>query len=108
MTQTELINLGNRLYSAAMVRREDEPITDPGGDAIRWMLDTRTPMLDARFFNEVGAVIADRLSRRSVFQVAGLGFGSFPLVCSVLSAGDPFVRFRRFVRAHSLSLPDRL
>lgn len=98
MTETELIDLGNRLYQQAMVRSEQENITDPAGLPIRWMLDTRTPMLDASFFNEVGGVLARRLIKKEVHQVVGLGYGSFPLVCSVLSSGPELGFKGGFVR----------
>lgn len=98
MTETELIDLGNRLYQRAMVRSEQELITDPTGAPIRWMLDTRTPMLDAAFFSEVGLVLAKRLSKKGISQVAGLGYGAFPLVCAVLSAGQDYGFVGGFVR----------
>ncbi len=88
-----LVELGRRLYEQSLVRREDELITDPRGQPIGWLLDTRVPMLDGDMFNEVGEVIAERLRDRDVFQVAGYGFGSYPLVCSVLGApGEPSFR----------------
>lgn len=99
--RTELADLGRRLYERALVRREQEMITDPRGQPIGWLLDTRMPMLDGEVFDEVGRVLAERLRAKDVFQVAGFGFGAFPLVCSVLSApGAPafkggFVRERR-------------
>jgi orotate phosphoribosyltransferase len=89
----ELLDLGRRLYDRALVRREQELITDPRGQPIGWLLDTRMPMLDGTLFKEVGSVLASRLQNRGVVQVVGFGFGAFPLVTSVLSAeGDtPFV-----------------
>ena len=98
MTETELIDLGNRLYQSAMVRSDDELITDPNGTPIRWMLDTRTPMLNTSFFNEVGLVLAKRLYKKGISQVVGMGYGSFPLVCSVLSAGTGYTFQGGFVR----------
>jgi orotate phosphoribosyltransferase len=89
----DLAELGRRLYDRALVRREDELITDPRGQPIGWLLDTRMPMLDGDLFATVGAVLAERLREKGVRQVAGYGFGAHPLVCSVLSApGTP--RFR--------------
>ncbi len=100
--ETALARLGHTLYQRALVRREDEAITDPRGQPIGWLLDTRTPMLDGAVFAEAGAVIADRLATRGVQQVAGYGYGAFPLVCSVLPHGTPerplaggFIRERR-------------
>jgi orotate phosphoribosyltransferase len=86
----DLVDLGRRLYDRALVRREDELITDPRGQPIGWLLDTRVPMLDGDLFAEVGNVLADRLRERGVHQVVGYGFGAYPLVCSVLTDGrDP-------------------
>lgn len=97
----ELVELGRMLYEKALVRREQEEITDPRGQPIGWLLDTRMPMLDGVVFREVGAVLAQRLRAKGVHQVAGYGFGSYALVCSVLSARiDPpfnggFIREQR-------------
>jgi orotate phosphoribosyltransferase len=97
----ELVELGRKLYDQALVRREDEDITDPRGRPIGWLLDTRMPMLDGRLFPEVGRVLGKRLRSRDVHQVAGFGFGSYALVCAVLSAPvDPpfdggFIREQR-------------
>ncbi len=89
----ELLDLGRRLYDRALVRREDEVITDPRGQPIGWLLDTRMPMLDGALFAEVGRVLASRLRARNAYQVVGFGFGAFSLVTSVLSADlhPPFV-----------------
>lgn len=86
--QADLVALGRRLYDRALVRREDELITDPRGQPIGWLLDTRIPMLDSDLFEEVGQVLADRLRERELSQVVGYGFGAYPLVCSVLSAAE--------------------
>jgi orotate phosphoribosyltransferase len=83
----DLVDLGRRIYDRALIRREDELITDPRGQPIGWLLDTRVPMLDGDLFAEVGGVLADRLREREVYQVVGYGFGAYPLVCSVLSDG---------------------
>lgn len=100
--ESALARLGHTLYQQALVRREDEAITDPRGQPIGWLLDTRTPMLDGEVFQEAGGVLADRLRARGVSQVAGFGYGAFPLVCSVLTHGTPerpfkggFIRERR-------------
>jgi orotate phosphoribosyltransferase len=86
----DLVDLGRRLYDRALVRREEELITDPRGQPIGWLLDTRVPMLDGDLFREVGEVLAERLREREVHQVVGYGFGAYPLVCSVLSTdGSP-------------------
>lgn len=87
-TRADLMDLGRRLYDQALVRREDELITDPRGQPIGWLLDTRVPLLDGELFTEVGAVFAERLRKRDVRQVVGYGFGAYPLVCSVLSVAD--------------------
>jgi orotate phosphoribosyltransferase len=100
--ESALTRLGHALYQRALVRREDEPITDPRGQPIGWLLDTRTPMLDGAIFPEIGEVLAERLRARGVEQVAGFGYGAFPMVCAVLAAGQPdapfvggFIRERR-------------
>ncbi len=101
---TDLVDLGRRLYDRALVRRDQELITDPRGQAIGWLLDTRIPMLDGEMFSEVGRVLAERLRLKGVHQVAGFGFGAFSMVGAVLSdSGDPafsggFVREQR--KAH--------
>lgn len=97
----ELVDLGRKLYDQALVRREDEDITDPRGQPIGWLLDTRMPMLDGRLFPEVGRVLGDRLRSRDMHQVAGYGFGAYALVCAVLAApvtppfDGGFIRDRR-------------
>ena len=89
----DLVDLGRRLYDQALIRREDELITDPRGQPIGWLLDTRVPMLDGELFTEVGAMLAERLRDKGVHQVVGYGFGAHPLVCSVLAApGAPSFR----------------
>ena len=84
--ESALTRLGHALYQRALVRREDEPITDPRGQPIGWLLDTRTPMLDGALFAEIGGVLSERLRARGVEQVAGFGYGAFPMVCAVLAA----------------------
>ena len=92
-TQTDLVELGRRLYDRALVRREQEYITDPRGQAIGWLLDTRIAMLDGPVFKEVGEVMAERLRARGIEQVAGFGFGAYSMVCAVLAAsGEPAFR----------------
>lgn len=102
VTESALTRLGHALYQRALVRREDEAITDPRGQPIGWLLDTRTPMLDGELFAEIGTVLAERLQARGVEQVAGFGYGAFPMVTAVLSASDAahvfkggFIRDRR-------------
>ncbi len=82
----DLVELGRRLYEQSLVRREQEYITDPRGQPIGWLLDTRMPMLTGAMFKEVGQVLAERLETKEVYQVAGYGFGAYSMVCSVLSA----------------------
>ena len=82
----DLVSLGRRLYDRALIRREDEPITDPRGQSIGWLLDTRIPMLEAETFREVGAVLAERLAARGADQVVGFGFGAYAMVSAVLAA----------------------
>ena len=108
MTQTpeagstvESIELGHLLYRKALVRREDEPITDPKGRSIGWLLDTRIPMLESAVFAEVGRVLVEKLTERGIDQVAGYGYGAFPVVSAVLGAAPNgnwragFIRERR-------------
>ena len=83
---TELVELGRRLYDEALVRSAQEDITDPRGQPIGWLLDTRMPMLDSRVFREVGSVLAERLATKGVRQVAGRGFGSYAVVGAILAA----------------------
>ena len=89
----DLVDLGRRLYEHSLVRREQEYITDPRGQPIGWLLDTRMPMLEGEMLQEVGQVLAERLRGREIYQVAGYGFGAYALVCSVLAApGTPAFR----------------
>jgi orotate phosphoribosyltransferase len=95
---TELVELGRRLYDRALVRSAQEEITDPRGQPIGWLLDTRMPMLEGHVFREVGAVLADRLVTKGIRQVAGRGFGAYAVVGSILAA-EGFGTFRgAFVR----------
>ncbi len=87
-TYADIVELGRRLYEQSLIRREQELITDPRGQPIGWLLDTRMPMLDGRLFNEVSQVLAERLRSKGVFQVAGYGFGAYSMVCAVLSASS--------------------
>lgn len=84
----DLVDLGRRLYERSLVRREQELITDPRGQPIGWLLDTRMPMLSGDMFNEVGHVLAERLRSKELHQVAGYGFGAFSMVCAVLAASN--------------------
>lgn len=84
----DLVDLGRRLYERSLVRREQEVITDPRGQPIGWLLDTRMPMLSGDMFNEVGHVLAERLRSKELHQVAGYGFGAFSMVCAVLAASN--------------------
>lgn len=94
----ELAELGKVLYDRALVRREQETITDPRGNPIGWLLDTRTPMLSSDTFREVGRVLHRRLTSRDIEQVAGYGFGAYALVCAVLGAGESDLMRGGFVR----------
>ena len=97
----ELVYLGRQLYDMALVRSEQENITDPRGQSIGWLLDTRIPMLNGSVMPEVGRVLGDRLRAKDVHQVVGFGFGAFALVSSVVATpGSPpfmggFVRDQR-------------
>lgn len=84
--------LGRLLYSRALVRSDDEPITDPRGQQIGWLLDTRIPMMEGEIFRAVGTVLAQRLESRRAAQVAGYGYGAFPIVCSALSSSQARLR----------------
>lgn len=99
-TDTDLVDLGRRLYEKALVRRDDELITDPRGQPIGWLLDTRIPMLDGGMFKEVGRVLAERLRAKDVYQVAGFGFGAYSMVGSVLSSRSDDNFRGGFVRDH--------
>ena len=85
-TYSDLVELGRRLYEMSLVRRETEMITDPRGQPIGWLLDTRIPMLDGHIFCEVGNVLGERLHAKGIDQVAGFGFGAYSLVCAVLAS----------------------
>ena len=89
----DLVDLGRRLYEQSLVRREQEYITDPRGQPIGWLLDTRMPMLTGEMLQEVGQVLSERLRSKDLYQVAGYGFGSYSMVCAVLGApGEPSFR----------------
>lgn len=94
----DLVELGRRLYEQSLVRREQELITDPRGQPIGWLLDTRIPMLDGRMFQEVGEMLAERLRARGVTQVAGYGFGAYSMTCSVLAASGEIPFKGGFIR----------
>jgi len=104
ISETTVMELGRIVYERSLIRRESEPITDPRGRPIGWLLDTRLAMLDGDLFKQVGSVLAAKLSDRGVDQVAGYGYGAFPMVGAVLaSAGEGcfnggFVREQR--KAH--------
>jgi orotate phosphoribosyltransferase len=85
---TELVELGRRLYERSLIRKAQEEITDPRGQPIGWLLDTRMPMLESRTFLEVGTVMAERLFAKGNRQVAGRGFGAYAIVGSILSCTD--------------------
>ena len=92
-TYDELVDLGRQLYNHALVKSEQEEITDPRGQPIGWLLDTRIPMLNGHIMPEVGRVLSDRLMLKGVDQVVGFGFGSYALVASVVAASSnpPFM-----------------
>lgn len=87
-TYSDLVELGRRLYEMSLVRRDAEMITDPRGQPIGWLLDTRIPMLEGHIFQEVGEVLGERLRSKGIYQIAGYGFGAYSLVCAVLSASS--------------------
>jgi orotate phosphoribosyltransferase len=45
-------------------------------------------MLEASIFNEVGRVLFGKLKDRNINQIAGFGYGAFPVVCAVLGSTD--------------------
>ncbi|MDA0683978.1 MAG: orotate phosphoribosyltransferase [Bacteroidetes bacterium] len=92
-TYDELVDLGRQLYDMALVRSEQEAITDPRGQPIGWLLDTRIPMLNGTIMPEIGRVLGERLRAKGVDQVVGFGFGSYALVASVVSSDSnpPFM-----------------
>lgn len=85
---TELAELGRRLYDRSLIRSSQEEITDPRGQPIGWLLDTRMPMLESHIYREVGHVLAERLAAKGVHQVAGRGFGAYAIVGSILSCTE--------------------
>lgn len=89
----ELVDLGRQLYDLALVRSEQEHITDPRGQPIGWLLDTRIPMLNGTVMPEVGRVLGERLRAKGIHQAVGFGFGSYALVASVVASGGspPFM-----------------
>lgn len=96
----ELVDLGRQLYDLALVRSEQEHITDPRGQPIGWLLDTRIPMLNGSVMPEVGRVLGERLRAKDVDQVVGFGFGSYALVSSVVSVSGNPPFMGGFVREH--------
>lgn len=90
---TGLVDLGRQLYDQALVRAEQEDITDPRGQPIGWLLDTRIPMLSGHLMPEVGRVLGERLRAKNIDQIVGFGFGSYALVSSVVSTpmSPPFM-----------------
>ncbi len=98
ISEENVAQLGRQLYERALIRRESEPITDPRGRPIGWLLDTRLPMLDGELFKRVGAVLAGKLIERGVFQVAGYGYGAFPLVGAVLSSENGVAFLGGYIR----------
>jgi orotate phosphoribosyltransferase len=84
----DVARLGRRLYERALVRREEEPITDPRGKPIGWLLDTRMALMESELYQQVGAVVGEQLRERGVRQIAGFGFGAYPVVGAVLGCCD--------------------
>ncbi len=97
-TYDELVDLGRQLYNHALIKSEQEEITDPRGQPIGWLLDTRIPMLNGHIMPEVGRVLSDRLMLKGVDQVVGFGFGSYALVASVVAASSSTPFMGGFVR----------
>ncbi len=102
-SQDDLIALGRQLYDLALVRSSDETITDPRGNKIGWLLDTRIPMLDSACFQRVGRALSERLAEKQVYQVLGFGFGSYAIVSSILSGCEPGIVKGGFIREHRKS-----
>lgn len=80
----DVARLGRRLYERALVRREEEPITDPRGKPIGWLLDTRMALMESELYQQVGSVVGQQLRGRGIRQVAGFGFGAYPVVGAIL------------------------
>ena len=99
--QSSIADLGQQLYDLALVLREQEHLTDSHGNPVGWLLDTRMPMLQGPIARQVGERLASRLRAAGVTQVAGYGFGAYPMVCAAVAApGYPsltggFVRPKR-------------
>jgi len=89
----ELVDLGRQLYDLALVRSEQEHITDPRGQPIGWLLDTRMLMLSGTVMPEVGRVLGERLQAKGIDQVVGFGFGAYALVSAVVASPNnpPFM-----------------
>lgn len=92
-TYDELVDLGRQLYEMALVRSEQEDITDPRGQPIGWLLDTRIPMLSGTVMPEVGRLLGERLRAKGIDQVTGFGFGAYALVSAVVATASnpPFM-----------------
>ena len=92
-TYDELVDLGRQLYDMALVRSEQEHITDPRGQPIGWLLDTRIPMLSGTVMPEVGRVLGERLRVKGIDQIVGFGFGAYALVSAVVAtqSSPPFM-----------------
>lgn len=92
-TYDELVDLGRQLYDMALVRSEQEHITDPRGQPIGWLLDTRIPMLSGTVMPEVGRVLSERLRAKGIDQAVGFGFGAYALVSAVVAtqSNPPFM-----------------
>ncbi len=93
--------LGQQLYDLALVLKDQEHLTDSHGNPVGWLLDTRIPMLRGPIARQVGEQLAARLRAAGITQVAGYGFGAYPMVCAAVAApGYPplmggFVRPKR-------------
>ncbi len=90
LSSPQMSTLGQRLYRLSLVHPERDVLTDPNGVPVKWLLDSRIPMLDGAIAQAVGHLLAERLRARGIRQVAGFGLGAYPVVCATLSApGKP-------------------
>jgi orotate phosphoribosyltransferase len=83
-----------RVYEAAFTTAVERPYLRPadGGHwrASRWALDLRIPLARSSLLMPVASEMAQVLSDLNVKQLAGRGFGGFPLVGAITALGPDF------------------